>query len=374
MNKTSIITENGGFESRILHQVSRSFALTIPQLPEELIKPVTNAYLICRIVDTIEDEASLPLDRKQSFFRQFIEVVNGKLAPHLFAERLFPLLSEGTLPAERELVRNTPIVMKTFFSLDDRQRAAIGRCAETMAYGMLGFQKIQNPHGLETLTQMNDYCYYVAGVVGEMLTELFCSYSGAIERQRHEMMRLAASFGQGLQMTNILKDLWDDKERGACWLPNDVFREAGFDLAGLRSGHYDQNFGEGLESLVGVAHGHLKNALAYTQLFPRHETGIRKFCMWSIGLAIYTLKNINHSRDFSSGRDVKISRGKTRNIIMLSNACIRSDLLLQWFFKIAARGLPIPEKRVTTSAPELAQSSRSVPADSQAEPPLSRVV
>ena len=60
-------------EQHFLQQVSRSFSLTIPQLPPELRRPVANAYLLCRIADTIEDETSLSLDQKRIFFHEFIE-------------------------------------------------------------------------------------------------------------------------------------------------------------------------------------------------------------------------------------------------------------------------------------------------------------
>ena len=39
-----------------LAKVSRTFALTIPLLPTELIDYISNAYLLCRIADTIEDD------------------------------------------------------------------------------------------------------------------------------------------------------------------------------------------------------------------------------------------------------------------------------------------------------------------------------
>ncbi|MFU8831083.1 MAG: squalene/phytoene synthase family protein, partial [Wenzhouxiangella sp.] len=47
------------FQDRILPGVSRTFALTIPCLPEPLKIAVTNAYLLCRIADTIEDDPTL---------------------------------------------------------------------------------------------------------------------------------------------------------------------------------------------------------------------------------------------------------------------------------------------------------------------------
>ena len=54
------------------------------------------------------------------------------------------------------------------------------------------------------------------------------------------------SFGQGLQMTNILKDVWDDWRRGACWLPQDIFLDAGFDLRFLSADRNDPRFADGL--------------------------------------------------------------------------------------------------------------------------------
>jgi len=327
------------YESRILEEVSRSFALTIPQFPPLLSRPVANAYLLCRIVDTIEDEAGLSIDQKEHFLHEFVGVVQGTIPAPQFADGLAPLLTDRTLPAERDLIRNCPTVMDTFFSLNDRQQAEIRQCVETMAMGMLDFQKIQNPLGLETMDEMDQYCYYVAGVVGDMLTGLFCDYSEDIARNHEKLISLAASFGQGLQMTNIIKDLWEDKARGACWFPKDVFREVGFDLETLTPGDYHSKFGEGLAKLIGVAHWHLSNALDYTLLIPKKETGIRKFCMWAIGLAVFTLQNINKTRDYTCGKDIKISRQRTRNIIMVSNAAIKSDNLLRLLFKFAGRGL-----------------------------------
>jgi hypothetical protein len=92
-----------------------------------------------------------------------------------------------------------------------------------------------------TSSDLDDYCYYVAGVVGEMLTELFCDYSPAIARHRPALSALSASFAQGLQMTNILKDVWEDRGRGACWLPQDVFARHGIILAQVSSEPFEKS-------------------------------------------------------------------------------------------------------------------------------------
>lgn len=331
--------QKGDFEQKMLQGVSRSFALTIPQLPSDLRTAVTNGYLLCRIADTIEDETGLTIDQKRSFFQQFIDVVMGHSRADRFAEGLYPLLSDRTLLTEKELIKNTALVIERTFSLKDAQQAALKRCAEIMATGMLRFQEIKSPNGLKSLQEMDSYCYYVAGVVGEMLTDLFCEYSKEISKNREMLFKLASSFGQGLQMTNILKDLWDDRQYGACWLPQDVFEEVGFDLKNLSIVKYVQSFGEGLGQLIGMAQEHLRNALTYSLIIPPHEAGIRKFCLWAIGMAVFTLRNINRRKHFRSGREVKISRRRVKAIILSTNATLRNDYLLTKLFDFTTKGL-----------------------------------
>ncbi len=101
-----------------------------------------------------------------------------------------------------------------------------------------------------------------------MLTELFCGYSEQIGRERAAMHELDVSFAQGLQMTNILKDVWEDRSRGACWLPQEVFSRHGIDLGALAPGQADARFDAAMRELVGVAHAHLRNALSFTLLIP----------------------------------------------------------------------------------------------------------
>ena len=65
------------YQDQILPHVSRTFALTIPQLPPALSIPVTSAYLLCRIADTIEDEPALSAPETLAFLQRFSAVVGG---------------------------------------------------------------------------------------------------------------------------------------------------------------------------------------------------------------------------------------------------------------------------------------------------------
>jgi len=329
------------YQDHILPHVSRTFALTIPQLPPALRTPVTTAYLLCRIADTIEDEPALPADETFGFLQRFAAVVSGTGQAAPLAEELAGRLSARTLPAEHDLVRQLERVVRVTASLDEPQRAAIQRCVEVMCYGMHHFQHAASVRGLARSSDMDSYCYYVAGVVGEMLTELFCGYSPAIMRQHAALRDLAPSFAQGLQMTNILKDFWEDRSRGACWLPQEVFIRHGVDLARLSPEHYDARFHAGVRELISVAHAHLRNALAYTLLIPGEEAGIRRFCLWAVGLALLTLRKIQRNPRFIAGEQVKVSHQAVLATRILTSVAVRNDWMLERLFEQAASGLPL---------------------------------
>ncbi len=335
--------ENGNdleYQAKILEEVSRSFAFTIPQLPYALRIAVGNAYLLCRIADTIEDEPTLSTAQKDWFYKCFINVIEGREDPSDFSRDLSAALSPRSTKYERDLVANTANVIRVTCSLRPTQRAAIRRCIKIMTEGMAQFQRKASLEGLHDIQRFDRYCYVVAGVVGEMLTELFCEYSEEINARHDDLFALSTSFGQGLQMTNILKDMWDDRGRGVCWLPRDVFSSTGIELGSLTPGQADPGFIRGLSELVAISIHHLAGALKYILLIPPHETGIRRFCLWSLGMAVLTLRRIHRYPAFRNGQEVKISRKSVKAIVVASNALSRSDSGLRFLFAALTCGLP----------------------------------
>jgi farnesyl-diphosphate farnesyltransferase len=352
------VSSDEAYQDQILPHVSRTFALTIPQLPPALSIPVTSAYLLCRIADTIEDEPALSAPETLAFLQRFSAVVAGSAEAAALARDLEHRLSERTLPTERDLVSNMDRVVRVTASLGPAQHAAIQRCVKLMCYGMPRFQFNASVKGLPRLSDLDDYCYFVAGVVGEMLTELFCDYSAEIARRRTSLSALAASFAQGLQMTNILKDFWEDRSRGACWLPQEVFSRLGVDLANVSVDADDPRFRAGIIELVAVAHAHLRNALDYTLLIPGNERGIRRFCLWAIGLAVLTLRKIARNPGFSAGAQVKVTRTAVSMTMFMTNTFIGNDWMLKQLFARAAHGLPLarlPESRWPRATPVLSE-------------------
>ncbi|HET7584383.1 MAG TPA: phytoene/squalene synthase family protein [Gemmatimonadaceae bacterium] len=348
--------EDRRFQDELLPGVSRTFALTIPQLPRPLRDVVTNAYLLCRIADTIEDEVSLDAGEKRAFHDLLTAAVSGGDGAAELVRDLVPRLSAQTSVAERALVADTARVVAVTHGFPERPRAAVARCVAIMCERMPEFQRTARLSGLADLAELDRYCYSVAGVVGEMLTELFCDYSAAAERNRAALMSRAVSFGQGLQMTNILKDVWEDRARGVCWLPRDLFARRGVELGEMTitSAAHDAGatgssaaspspdvasaFADGMAELVEIARGHLRNALEYTLAIPSSEPGIRRFCLWALALAVLTLRKIEETPGFTSGAQVKVSRRVVRATAVATALAARSDRAIRWWFGRAGVG------------------------------------
>jgi farnesyl-diphosphate farnesyltransferase len=75
---------------------------------------------------------------------------------------------------------------------------------------------------LETLQDLRDYCYVVAGIVGIMLTELYLLGRLELVKNARDLQSRAARFGEGLQLVNILKDARQDADEGRRYLPRGV--------------------------------------------------------------------------------------------------------------------------------------------------------
>jgi len=305
------------YQRSILESVSRTFALTIPLLPNGLEKVVGNTYLLCRIVDTIEDATCVDPTTKQELSTLFIRtVLDHSLSEQFVRECLIALINHPN-HNEKDLIENIPRVLRVLQSCDERQRHAVAKCVQIMSEGMSYFHIRQNQSGLEDLQEFEKYCYVVAGVVGEMLTTLFALHSPAFAKAISGKESLAIAFGQALQMTNILKDSPEDQLRGVSWKPK----------------------GLGQTDLLVIAHQKLEDSLRYICCIPKSEPGIRQFCFLAFGLAVMTLKQIAQRQTLQGGAEVKLTRGQVSRFYIFTKLAVRSDFLMGLFFRLQARAL-----------------------------------
>lgn len=298
------------YQKAILSSVSRTFALTIPLLPSIIEKVVGNTYLLCRIVDTIEDAAELNPQTKQKLSQLFLDVVLQKVPVEFFVQPCLEALNHYGNQDELDLIAHTPTVLRILHTCSGDDRAAVSRCVSIMSEGMSYFHGKQTQVGLQNLQEFEKYCYVVAGVVGELLTTIFSNYSAEFAKRIQGHEDLAIAFGQALQMTNILKDSPEDRARGVSWKP----------------------VGMSQEQLLVIAYEKLQDSLNYILLIPKEELGIRRFCFLAFGLAVMTLAKIAKQKEISDKEEVKLSRKTVMAFYTFTKFAVKSDALMRIFF------------------------------------------
>ena len=316
-NSIENLNSDLAYQKAILGSVSRTFALTIPLLPPVIEKVVGNTYLLCRIVDTIEDAAELNPLTKQKLSKLFLDAVLEKMPVDSFVEPCLEELKNYGNQDELDLIRHTPTVFRILHTCSSQDQAAVSRCVSIMSEGMSHFHGKQTEAGLQDLQEFEKYCYVVAGVVGELLTTIFSNHSPQFAKniQGHEM--LAIAFGQALQMTNILKDSPEDKARGVSWKPSTMSQEA----------------------LLEIAYQKLEESLRYILLIPKEDAGIRRFCFLAFGLAVMTLSKVATHTHFDRKEEVKLSRKTVMVFYAFTKVAVASDVLMKLFFRTASRAL-----------------------------------
>ena len=213
---------------QLLIATSRTFALAIPLLPEPTRRQVTIAYLLFRIADTFEDAARWPRARRIEALAAFERLLAAP-DPRAIAATGGAWAAEVPCdqPGYRDLLAELPQVLEAFFDLSPPAVALIRDHTLRTARGMSGFVARTDDRGelrLRDLDDLRGYCYVVAGIVGELLTELFLLGHPDLAPGAAALRERSRAFGEGLQLVNILKDSASDAAEGRRYLPDTVPR------------------------------------------------------------------------------------------------------------------------------------------------------
>jgi farnesyl-diphosphate farnesyltransferase len=220
----------------LLVKTSRTFALAIPQLPQPTLREVTVAYLLFRIADTFEDASVLwDLPRRLTALEDFDLLLSS---PSVERARRCVENWTGDPPTDHagylELLSETPLVISALLDLGAEPRKAIVVHTRRTARLMAEYVTQSDGEGVLRLRNIEDlraYCYAVAGIVGEMLTDLFLLSGEGVAASADFLRQRASAFGEGLQLVNILKDSAEDAVEGRNFLPSSVDRGEVFALA-----------------------------------------------------------------------------------------------------------------------------------------------
>ncbi|GIV34830.1 MAG: hypothetical protein KatS3mg031_2365 [Chitinophagales bacterium] len=275
-----------------LNAVSRSFAVVIQQLPEELKDPVCVFYLVLRGLDSIEDDMTYPREKRLPLLRNF----HAKLY-----QEGWNISGVGDQKDYRLLLENFDKVIRVFKKLDPAYKNVIADICERMGNGMADYAE----RSVTTLEDYNEYCFYVAGLVGIGLSNLF-SASGLESPELQKREDLSRSMGLLLQKTNISRDYYEDLSLGRAFWPKEVWGKYSDNLELLHNEPESKAALACLNELVTDALQHVSNCVIYLNMI-RHPQVFR-FCAIPQVMALATLAKIyNNPNVFTEV--VKIRKG-----------------------------------------------------------------
>ena len=285
------------------------------------------AYLFARAADTIADTDLIGREQRLDYLNRFraqfaaVAVVRGDL--QAIQAALVPHQSDS---AERVLLQRLEeclAVYETFESGDkERIRWLMDVLPDGMAMDLTRFHgtSAQGLAALQTLEELDQYTYYVAGCVGEFWTRMVCAHCPSMASwDVSRMSAIGVRFGKGLQLTNIVKDLARDLHNGRCYVPEVLLREAGLTPADLLKRDSLPKFRPVLMQLIKMAMEHLDQGWMYTMALPRLEIRQRLACMWPILLAGETLKRVAAAPDLlDPAVNVKAPRAVVYRVLALT--------------------------------------------------------
>lgn len=196
---------------RMLKETSRTFYIPIKLLKTDLRQAVATAYLVFRAIDEIEDHETIPNETKTLVLMQLSELFKEPFTEEEYFEIIRPIKAELPEVSVR-LVDWIEACPKT-------AQPIIRETGVEMAYGMAKWA--ERNWNIQTKEDLDDYTYYVAGIVGVLLSKLW-DWSYGYEADYD----LAVGFGRGLQAVNILRNEDEDMdERGVSFVPDGWTRD-----------------------------------------------------------------------------------------------------------------------------------------------------
>lgn len=252
---------------RVLKETSRTFYIPITFLKSDLKHSVASAYLVMRAIDEIEDHELIPNDTKYELLMQVSELFKRP-----FTEEVYLRIIE---PVKEQLPEVSLRLYDWVQACPDGSRPMMMEISSEMAFGMAKWAK--KNWQVQTKEDLDDYTYYVAGIVGVYLSKLWhWSYGQETD------LDLAIGFGRGLQAVNILRNQKEDsEERGVSFVPDGWSRD----------------------DLFAYAEDNLKKADAYIATLSEKSTVM--FCRLPLEFAHKSLKAMKKGQEKMSRAEVE---------------------------------------------------------------------
>ncbi|MFW5985065.1 MAG: squalene/phytoene synthase family protein [Halanaerobiaceae bacterium] len=293
------------FCQNILKKVSRSFALTIPRLDDNLYHPVMVTYLQDRLLDNFEDEIQdISLKKRKYLMDRVVEIFEPENSSP--TEAIAEIEEQASLFKDQALARltqNAHLLREAYNSLENEVQQISYKWLVKMNDGM---QKYLSKN-VETFSDLDEYCYYVAGTVGGFLTETII-YKEDINEKKEQILRdKFKNSGRFLQKVNIIRDIQKDvTRREKNYWP---LKSLGLTLPELMDSQNQKQSVECLDRMIADVCNHVPDLLDYYRALPDSLPGYKRFYALNNALGLATLEKMQGNPDvFFKKRKVKVNK------------------------------------------------------------------
>lgn len=288
----------------ILSDVSRSFALTIPMLDDRIYKPIMITYLQDRLLDNFEDEGDISLERRKYFLDRVVEIFDpSNSSPDGVVQEIEEhayLIPEESLA---RLTENSHLLRAANETLELEVRKLSFKWMLKMKEGMKKYLK----KDIKTFTELDEYCYYVAGTVGGFLTDVILFKSNINTEDKNILLSKYNDAGLFLQKVNLIRDIKKDiRERNKNFWP---LKSLNLTEDMLLNRDYKLEVMRGLNNMLNNIKEHIQGLVDYMEALPEEFSGYRRFFAVNNALGLATLEKMEDNPDvFYGTRKVKVSK------------------------------------------------------------------
>ncbi len=215
----------------MMKQGSSSFYQAFKFLPRKEREAVYVVYSFCRLIDDAVDEpdtSPYTIDEIKTLFDQ-LDTAEGHFI----------------WPALRWAFQEFPLSKNPYYVQMSGQR--------------LDFKQTE----YDTMAALEDYCYRVAGSVGEMLIPILHP------NPTEALIQGGIQLGKGMQIVNIIRDVGQDMTLNRRYIPLQVFERHGYTLQMFEHKEVNQAFKAVIDDLTNQADLWFTEGLAYIEEYPK---------------------------------------------------------------------------------------------------------
>jgi farnesyl-diphosphate farnesyltransferase len=303
-------------QTAVLRRVSRSFYLSIRFLPSRLREPVALAYLLARATDTVADTARISGTFRRETLQTLSKAIQGKASQSVVVDLVASFASLQGEASERMLLESLPSCLEWLTRLETSDcldvRAVLEKITQGQMLDLQRFSETAEITALSNAADLDEYTFLVAGSVGEFWTRLcFRHIRNFATRPENEMLTLGKSYGMGLQLVNILRDVGTDLRAGRCYFPNDELISAGLSPAQILA--EPERFQPIYQNWAGKAGRGLESGMQYSCAIGNRR--VRAATVLPALIGARTLALLREAGASALHRKIKISRREVRRII-----------------------------------------------------------